>query len=235
MSMLRHEVFVKGLYSGKYLKISDDQKCTLNKSKFMLLNSQDVTKVELLKYFTTICKIFRNSWWCFPFEAMESLSVHLMWVAAATYCAMLAPKSLLATLIGVLGMAHFSLGKELSYRPWVTTKLHSVIIMFGFSGRGSGSFGGGLLIASLGTREAFRYMGLIAFLGGVLYGLLHYFWLRKISTSDLEYTCTEQYAGMKPLRRSLYVVLDHRFIFRVNELLILFWWVSFQKMENQTN
>ncbi|CAH2102877.1 unnamed protein product [Euphydryas editha] len=98
-----------------------------------------------------------NSWWCFPFEAMESLSVHLMWVAAATYCAMLAPKSLLATLIGVLGMAHFSLG------------------------RGSGSFGGGLLIASLGTREAFRYMGLIAFLGGVLYGILHYFWLRKIN------------------------------------------------------
>lgn len=56
---------------------------------------------------------YRDSWWCFPFEAMESLSVHLMWVAAATYCAMLAPKSLLATLIGVLGMAHFSLGKAL--------------------------------------------------------------------------------------------------------------------------
>ncbi|XP_049873244.1 uncharacterized protein LOC126371880 [Pectinophora gossypiella] len=109
-----------------------------------------------------------NSWWCFPFEAMESLSVHLMWVAAATYCAMLAPKSLLATLIGVLGMAHFSLG------------------------RGSGSFGGGFLIASLGTREAFRYMGLIAFLGGVLYGLLHYFWLRKINMTSLEYTSTEQ-------------------------------------------
>lgn len=54
----------------------------------------------------------RDSWWCFPFEAMESLSVHLMWVAAATYCAMIAPKSLLATLIGVLGMAHFSLGKK---------------------------------------------------------------------------------------------------------------------------
>ncbi|XP_030030821.2 uncharacterized protein LOC115447752 [Manduca sexta] len=106
-----------------------------------------------------------NSWWCFPFEAMESLSVHLMWVAAATYCAMLAPKSLLATLIGVLGMAHFSLG------------------------RGSGSFGGGLLIASLGTREAFRYMGLIAFLGGILYGLLHYFWLRKINMTGIEDSC----------------------------------------------
>ncbi|CAH0724604.1 unnamed protein product, partial [Brenthis ino] len=125
-----------------------------------------------------------NSWWCFPFEAMESLSVHLMWVAAATYCAMLAPKSLLATLIGVLGMAHFSLG------------------------RGSGSFGGGLLIASLGTREAFRYMGLIAFLGGVLYGLLHYFWLRNITMKRIPDVCdpdTESGEGDKlngePLRK----------------------------------
>ncbi|CAG4986214.1 unnamed protein product [Parnassius apollo] len=125
-----------------------------------------------------------NSWWCFPFEAMESLSVHLMWVAAATYCAMLAPKSLLATLIGVLGMAHFSLG------------------------RGSGSFGGGLLIASLGTREAFRYMGLIAFLGGILYGILHYFWLRKINMSSMREVCepdTESAEGDKlngePLRK----------------------------------
>lgn len=55
--------------------------------------------------------VCRNAWWCFPFEAMEALSCHLMWVAAATYCSILAPKSLLATLIGVLGMAHFSLGK----------------------------------------------------------------------------------------------------------------------------
>lgn len=42
---------------------------------------------------------------------MEALAVHLMWIAAATYCALLAPKNLLATLIGVLGMAHFSLGE----------------------------------------------------------------------------------------------------------------------------
>lgn len=34
----------------------------------------------------------------------------MMWVAAATYCAILAPKGLLATLIGVIGMAHFSIG-----------------------------------------------------------------------------------------------------------------------------
>lgn len=55
---------------------------------------------------------YRNAWWCFPFEAMESLSVHLMWVAAATYCTVLAPKNLLATLIGVVGMAHFSIGNH---------------------------------------------------------------------------------------------------------------------------
>ncbi|KAK9505055.1 hypothetical protein O3M35_009205 [Rhynocoris fuscipes] len=98
-----------------------------------------------------------NAWWCFPFEAIESLSVHLMWVAAATYCAIIAPKSLLATLIGVLGMAHFSLG------------------------RGSGSFFGGLLIGTVGTRQAFKLMGLLAVTSGIVYGLMHFFWLHKYS------------------------------------------------------
>lgn len=87
---------------------------------------------------------------------MEALSCHLMWVAAATYCALLAPKGLLATLIGVLGMAHFSLG------------------------RGSGSFSGGFLIGSVGTREAFRYMGLLAVIGGCGYFAIHVLWLRHI-------------------------------------------------------
>ncbi|XP_064535318.1 uncharacterized protein LOC135426224 isoform X2 [Drosophila montana] len=103
-----------------------------------------------------------NAWWCFPFEAMESLSCHLMWVAAATYCSILAPKNLLATLIGVLGMAHFSLG------------------------RGSGSFTGGLLIGQFGTRDAFRYMGLLAVVGGIAYGLLHLIWLRKFDHTTEE-------------------------------------------------
>lgn len=84
-----------------------------------------------------------------------------MWVAAATYCAVLAPKGLLATLIGVLGMAHFSLG------------------------RGSGSFCGGLLIGHVGTREAFRYMGLLAVVGGVLYYILHLCYLKKF---DVQYS-----------------------------------------------
>lgn len=86
---------------------------------------------------------------------MEALSCHLMWVAAATYCAILAPKNLLATLIGVLGMAHFSLG------------------------RGSGSFFGGILIGQSGTREAFRYMGLVSVFGGIIYCAMHWLWLRK--------------------------------------------------------
>lgn len=47
-------------------------------------------------------------------------------------------------------------------------------------GRGSGSFAGGFLISSFGTREAFRYMGSVACLGGISYGLLHFFWLRKM-------------------------------------------------------
>lgn len=90
---------------------------------------------------------------------MEALSCHLMWVAAATYCAYLAPKTLLATLIGVLGMAHFSLG------------------------RGSGSFVGGFLIGEVGTREAFRYMGCAAVVGGFMYKLMHFTWLKKFDTA----------------------------------------------------
>lgn len=93
---------------------------------------------------------------------MEALSCHLMWVAAATYCTLLSPKGLLATLIGVLGMAHFSLG------------------------RGSGSFCGGFLIGHVGTREAFRYMGLLAVIGGLGYWAIHLVWLRHIDLTEYD-------------------------------------------------
>lgn len=91
---------------------------------------------------------------------MEALSCHLMWVAAATYCTLIAPKNLLATLIGVLGMAHFSLG------------------------RGSGSFTGGFLIGEVGTRDAFRYMGLVAVAGGIAYKVIHSMWLKKYDQTE---------------------------------------------------
>ncbi|XP_049817223.1 uncharacterized protein LOC109608343 [Aethina tumida] len=100
--------------------------------------------------------VIESAWWCFPFEAMESLSVHLMWVAAATYCAVLAPKSLLATLIGVIGMAHFSIG------------------------RGTGSFFGGHIIGKFGIRQSFRLMAFVACSSGIAYALIYCLWLKQI-------------------------------------------------------
>lgn len=78
-----------------------------------------------------------------------------MWVAAATYCAVLAPASLLATLIGVVGMAHYSIG------------------------RGSGSFIGGQIISKYGIRDAFQIMGVFAGCSGVIYTVLYRCWLKK--------------------------------------------------------
>jgi hypothetical protein len=54
-------------------------------------------------------------------------------------------------------------------------------------GRGSGSFVGGQLIGEVGIRQAFKIMGLVAVIGGVIYALLHYCWLRK-----LEYKYTDK-------------------------------------------
>lgn len=47
------------------------------------------------------------------------------------------------------------------------------------TGRGSGSFAGGLLIGTYGTRQAFQIMGLIGVFSGLVYGMLHFFWLHK--------------------------------------------------------
>ncbi|EAT34750.1 AAEL013039-PA [Aedes aegypti] len=96
-----------------------------------------------------------NPFWCFPVELNEAISCYFMWVVATTYCAVLAPNSLVATLIGVSGMVHFCLGK------------------------GIGSVFGGYLIAQFGTRMAFRYMGYIAVVCGCSYKFLHLIWLKK--------------------------------------------------------
>lgn len=96
-----------------------------------------------------------NPFWCFPIELNEAISCYFMWVVATTYCAVLAPGNLVATLIGVSGMVHFCLGK------------------------GIGSFFGGFLIVQHGTRMAFRYMGYIAVVCGICYKFLHLIWLKK--------------------------------------------------------
>lgn len=45
----------------------------------------------------------------------------------------------------------------------------------------------------MGTRDAFRYMGLLAVVGGIAYGLLHLIWLRKFdATAEDEEETTEK-------------------------------------------
>lgn len=59
------------------------------------------------------------------------------------------------------------------------------------SGRGSGSFIGGNLIGKVGIRHAFRIMGLVAIIAGIIYGMLHYYWLSKT-----EYALKEDEEGL---------------------------------------
>ena len=77
-----------------------------------------------------------------------------MWVVATIYCSILAPPDLVATLLGVGVMVHFCMGK------------------------GSGSFLGGLLIGKVGTRRAFEYTGYSAIIIGIIYKIIHHFYLR---------------------------------------------------------
>lgn len=82
----------------------------------------------VIAFFSHACRLvgysfIENSWWCFPFEAMEALSCHLMWVAAATYCSLLAPKNLLATLIG--GKFMNNIRNNLIYLNFNTLSLNS--------------------------------------------------------------------------------------------------------------
>ncbi|XP_058056174.1 major facilitator superfamily domain-containing protein 6-like [Anopheles bellator] len=114
----------------------------------------------VLAFFAHGLRILGYSWidnpfWCFPIELNEAISCYFMWVVATTYCAVLAPSTLVATLIGVAGMVHFCLGK------------------------GIGAFVGGFLIARVGLRMAFRYVGYTAVGCGVTYKLVHLLWLHR--------------------------------------------------------
>jgi hypothetical protein len=64
-----------------------------------------------------------------------------------------------------------------------------------YTGRGSGSYVGGWLISVMGTRESFRIMGFLAIAGGMAYGLLHYFWLRKVELSRKDEDAAAAAAG----------------------------------------
>ncbi|CAG9859820.1 unnamed protein product [Phyllotreta striolata] len=114
-----------------------------------------------------------TAWLCIPFEALEAIAVHFMWVAAATYCAVLAPKGLLATLLGVCMVAHYSVG------------------------RGSGSFFGGHLIAKFGITLTFRIMGAFAASSGLLYAFLHFVWLQKAERAVAEDSQEEEVESLR--------------------------------------
>jgi hypothetical protein len=81
---------------------------------------------------------------------------------------------------------------------------HTIWISFTFvTGRGSGSCVGGWLISVIGTRASFRLMGFLAIAGGVAYGLLHYFWLRKVELKERDEDVTTAAAGNTNCESSL--------------------------------
>lgn len=55
-----------------------------------------------------------------------------------------------------------------------------------FSGRGTGSFVGGLLIASFGSRVTFRIFGVAAGVLGTAYILVYLFYLRKFEKASFK-------------------------------------------------
>lgn len=86
---------------------------------------------------------------------MEAFTYHLMWVAAAIYSAELAPEGLKATMIGAVGGLHYGVG------------------------RASGSMIGGTMMALIGPRLAFRFLGIGAGVTAVFYTSYYYCFLRK--------------------------------------------------------
>ncbi|XP_063588956.1 major facilitator superfamily domain-containing protein 6-like [Penaeus indicus] len=96
-----------------------------------------------------------DPWLVFPYEMLEVFTYQVMWVAVITYCPVLAPKGLLATMTGVTGATHYSLG------------------------RGVGALFGGYLISNYGLPAAFRIFAYISLAGAAVYILVYYVYLRK--------------------------------------------------------
>ncbi|RWS05228.1 Major facilitator superfamily domain-containing protein 6-like protein, partial [Dinothrombium tinctorium] len=93
--------------------------------------------------------IIENPWLCMPFEAMEAVTYHLMWVAASTQAAKLVP-GLTATMLTITAIIHYDCGM------------------------GLGSLIGGSIMSKYGARSAFKLMGYSAIAFGVSYILFYY-------------------------------------------------------------
>ncbi|XP_042231719.1 major facilitator superfamily domain-containing protein 6-like isoform X2 [Homarus americanus] len=110
-----------------------------------------------------------DPWLAFPFEILEVFTSQLMWLAALSYCPILAPRGLLATMTGLAGSVHYSLG------------------------RGAGSLLGGVLISTYGTTSAFRIFGYMSLSCGILYYIAHHFYLKdKLAAREEEEELPEE-------------------------------------------
>nr|XP_053653742.1 major facilitator superfamily domain-containing protein 6-like [Cherax quadricarinatus] len=132
---------------------------------FLIINDWLVERLSrpvifIISFFTYAIRHFGYSsindpWLAFPFEILEVFTYQLMWLAALSYCPLLAPKGLLATMTGLAGAIHYSLG------------------------RGVGALLGGFLISRYSTSRAFRIFGFISLACGFLYAIIHFTYLKK--------------------------------------------------------
>jgi hypothetical protein len=98
------------------------------------------------------------------------MSASFFWITATTFCTVLAPPEVITTLIGTSVMVHFGVGK------------------------GVGSFLGGLLIANLELKHAFRIVGIIALCLGILFKVANVI-LDRNRSSKREYEVIEEEEG----------------------------------------
>nr|XP_045600592.1 major facilitator superfamily domain-containing protein 6-like [Procambarus clarkii] len=125
--------------------------------------------VFIFSFFTYAVRHFgysfiKDPWLSMPFELLEVVTNQLMWLAVLTFCPILAPRGLLATMTGITGSIHYSLG------------------------RGVGSLLGGFLISQYGTVNTFRIFGGISLGCGALYALVHFTFLKnKIAEREASY------------------------------------------------
>ncbi|GAB6027936.1 hypothetical protein CHUAL_002147 [Chamberlinius hualienensis] len=99
--------------------------------------------------------IIQNAWWALIFEVLEMFTINLMWVAAITYAASLAPESLLATMQGMICGIHYGIG------------------------RGIGSCVGGFLMQYYGPRYAYQCMGIGCAVFGLGYTMFSLTYLKR--------------------------------------------------------
>lgn len=128
----------------------------------------------------------------------------MMAVASSTYCADAAPPGLLATLNGVVGSIHYSFG----YCKTLYTAFNRFLIkdFLAIKGRGVGSLVGGMLIATHGTRPAFRIFGLAAGISGIVYFLIYHLYLVKLERNRMTQKKGRETHGFKRITKNRFLL-----------------------------